>query len=221
VLIDFSKYKPGQRIILQNLSNDNNIDYANTNKIMAFDVVDEPFGKLNNKIPTTLASSTCMSLKAADSLRTRSLRVHRSNGEWKINGTSWHDVVNSGYRNVVANPDLGDVEIWEIENRSGGWFHPVHIHLVDFQILSRNGQAPFPYERGPKDVVYVGENETVRVLAKFEHHRGRYMVHCHNLPHEDHDMMVQFSVGLKPGDVDVNDPIHADPYKYDDLPPDD
>src|SRR6185503_15658183 len=24
---------------------------------------------------------------------------------------------------------------------------------------------------------------------------GRYMVHCHNLPHEDHDMMAQFAVG--------------------------
>jgi spore coat protein A, manganese oxidase len=35
------------------------------------------------------------------------------------------------------------VQIWEIENSSGGWFHPTHIHLVDFKILSRNGRAPF------------------------------------------------------------------------------
>ena len=67
-------------------------------------------------------------------------------------------------------------------------------------------------------MAYVGENETVRVLMKFGPHRGRYMVHCHNLPHEDHDMMHQFSVGLRPGDVDVNDPIDADPCKVDDLP---
>jgi hypothetical protein len=57
----------------------------------------------------------------------------------------------------------------------------------------------------------VGENETVRLLMKFENQRGRYMVHCHNLPHEDHDMMGQFSVGLPAGAVDVNDPITADP----------
>jgi hypothetical protein len=35
---------------------------------------------------------------------------------------------------------------------------------------------------------------------------GRYMTHCHNLVHEDNDMMVQFAVG----DINVNDPIHSD-----------
>ena len=62
----------------------------------------------------------------------------------------------------MAEPELGSVEIWELTNTSGGWFHPVHIHLVDFQVLSRNGSAAnvLPHERGPKDVVYVGENET-------------------------------------------------------------
>jgi FtsP/CotA-like multicopper oxidase with cupredoxin domain len=85
----------------------------------------------------------------------------------------------------------------------------VHIHLIDFQILSRNGRAPFAYERGPKDVVYVGEGETVEVLMRFGPHRGRYMVHCHNLPHEDHDMMTQFRVGRKAYEWDENDPIEA------------
>ena len=46
---------------------------------------------------------------------------------------------------------------------------------------------------GAKDVVYVGENETVKVLAKFDG-RGKYMIHCHNLIHEDHDMMGQFEI---------------------------
>ena len=54
----------------------------------------------------------------------------------------------------------------------GGWFHPVHIHLVDFKVLDRNGRPPFAYEQGPKDVVYVGENETVRVIRRFEHGRS-------------------------------------------------
>jgi FtsP/CotA-like multicopper oxidase with cupredoxin domain len=128
---------------------------------------------------------------------------------WTIDDDSWQDVIASGYKKVAAEVDLGAVEVWEIENRSGGWFHPVHIHLVDFKILSRNGRAPFPQELGPKDVVYVGEGETVRLLMKFGPHRGRYMVHCHNLPHEDHDMMVQFRVGLKEDDNDLNDPMTA------------
>jgi hypothetical protein len=42
------------------------------------------------------------------------------------------------------------------------------------------------------------------------------MIHCHNLPHEDHDMMSQFSVGLAPGEVDENDPIAAAPCVKDD-----
>jgi Multicopper oxidase len=111
----------------------------------------------------------------------------------------------------VANPGFGDVEIWELQNESGGWFHPVHIHLVDFKILDRNGRPPLPYELGPKDTVYVGEGELVRVIMRFEHQRGKYMMHCHNLVHEDHDMMAQFRVG---GGGD--DPIDADPCQ--DMP---
>jgi FtsP/CotA-like multicopper oxidase with cupredoxin domain len=56
-----------------------------------------------------------------------------------------------------AAPGQEDVEIWRFDNHSGGWFHPIHVHLVDFKILDRNGQPPFPHEVGPKDVVYVGE----------------------------------------------------------------
>jgi spore coat protein A len=124
----------------------------------------------------------------------------------------WNDIVKSGYKEVVANPQLGDVQVWDLTNKSGGWFRPVHIHLVDFRILSRNGKAPFSYEAGPKDVAYVGENETVRTVMRFgvkgdDSTNGRFMIHCHNLPHEDHDMMTQFQVG---DDKAGNDPIEAD-----------
>ncbi|MCD1145252.1 multicopper oxidase domain-containing protein [Kocuria sp. LUK] len=135
---------------------------------------------------------------------------------WTINDATWQDVVASGYRKVAAQVDLDAVEIWEFENNSGGWYHPLHIHLVDFQVLSRNGRAPFPCERGPKDVVYVGEGETVRLLMKFGPHKGRYMIHCHNLSHEDHDMMVQFRIGLTEDDPDPCDPMTAAPPVWDD-----
>ncbi len=42
--------------------------------------------------------------------------------------------------------------------------------------------------------MFLGENETVRLLIKFEQGAGKYMVHCHNLVHEDHDMMAQFEI---------------------------
>jgi FtsP/CotA-like multicopper oxidase with cupredoxin domain len=214
ILVDFRKYKTGQRIELRNLSNKNNVDYDFTNKIMAFDVTDEPVDTSDptwNRIPTTLASSEAMSLRQGQSVKTRKFRVQRndSTNMWTINDDSWQDVIASGYKKVIADPGLNSVEIWEIENKSGGWFHPFHIHLVDFQILSRNGAPPLVHERGPKDVVYVGEGETVRLLMKFTPNRGLYMMHCHNLPHEDHDMMAQFRVGLTESDWDADDPMTA------------
>ena len=89
----------------------------------------------------------------------------------------------------------------------------MHIHLIDAKIIARNtnGGKPFAWEAGPKDVFYAGENESITLLMQFdtgpEHEGGRYMIHCHNLVHEDHDMMVQFAVG----DLRNNDPIHVGP----------
>jgi FtsP/CotA-like multicopper oxidase with cupredoxin domain len=212
-LIDFSKYPAGTRVELRNLSNKNNIDYDLTDKIMAFDVTDEPFdtAESTNRIPDLLETHPTMHLEPEQAVRTNHLRVERQGGEWTINRQTWQDVIASNFQAVVANPDLGDTEIWEIENKSGGWFHPLHIHLIDFRILDRNGSPPFPWELGPKDVAYIGENETVRLITHYAHNRGRYMVHCHNLPHEDHDMMVQFRVGLTENDPDPNDPLKAAP----------
>jgi spore coat protein A len=207
IVIDFADYQIGERVVLQNVSPKNNIDYETTGVVMAFDVVSEATDLTNNEVPYDLNPlEPTMLLTEAEAIRTRQLEFHRQGGQWMINGTTWDDVVNSDYQLVLANPGLDDVEIWELQNPHGGWFHPIHIHLVDFKILDRNGQPPFDYERGPKDVVYVGENEIVRVLMKFEHEEGRYMMHCHNLVHEDHDMMAQFLVG---GDGIDRDPIES------------
>jgi spore coat protein A, manganese oxidase len=217
ILIDF-RGMAGKTVLLNNLSNPNNRDFDNTNKIMRF-VVSKPADSnpVYTKIPETLVSSEVMNLKQTSTMKVRNIRVERTNGLWALNGQTWDDVMASGFKSVLGNPQLGDTEVWNFENSSGGWFHPLHIHLVDFKILSRNGKAPFAYEQGPKDVVYIGENETVKLIMKFGDEKapvrnvGKYMVHCHNLVHEDHDMMHQFSVGLAAGATDVNDPIKADP----------
>ncbi len=215
ILVDFRQYAAGQRVELRNLSNRNNRNYANTNKIMAFDVTDETVDTTDPHaydIPGTLVGSPVMNLREDQSIRNRRMRLKKDDvtNIWSIDERTWDDVVASRYREVFANPALGDIEIWDIENNSGGWHHPMHIHLIDFKVLSRNGKAPFAYERGPKDTVYVGEDERVRLLMKFGPHKGKYMIHCHNLPHEDSDMMVQFSVGLGPDEVDDNDQL-SDP----------
>jgi FtsP/CotA-like multicopper oxidase with cupredoxin domain len=220
VLIDFRKYAAGTRIELRNSSNANNRDFDNTGKIMRFDVVADPVNTSDptwNSIPTTLATSHPMDLKATDAIKTRRFRIKHDDDTniWMIDDLTWEEVIASGFKRVMADPALDAVEIWELENGSGGWFHPMHMHLVDFQVLSRNGRPPFAYEKGPKDVVYVGENETVRLLVHFGPHRGRYMLHCHNLTHEDHSMMLQFRVGLGANDADPNDPITAAPAVWD------
>jgi hypothetical protein len=196
VVIDFAQYRAGQRVVLRNLGPKNNVDYETTDVVMAFDVIGDPVDTRNNEVPPVInPDNEVMRLTADQAVTTRHMRFKREGGQWTIDGLTWEDVVNSGFTKTVANPNLGDVEIWELENSSGGWFHPVHIHLIDFKVLDRNGAPPFNYEQGPKDVVYVGENETVRVIMRFGPHLGRYMMHCHNLVHEDHDMMVQFEVG--------------------------
>jgi FtsP/CotA-like multicopper oxidase with cupredoxin domain len=237
VLIDFSKYPVGTKLQLLNDSTPNNIDYDTIKKVMQFEVVSDarpaPDGTVvKHRIPGPSdqlnPNPDVMNLKASDAKVVRNFKFERKNGHWTVNGETWENVIESGYTHTSANPGVGDTEIWELENSSGGWFHPVHIHLIDFKILSRSGgnvSGVQPYELGPKDVVYVGEGEKVRVIMKFDDTRGRqedlrirhdawekngkqgdepvilpprtgrYMMHCHNLVHEDHDMMVQFEVG--------------------------
>jgi FtsP/CotA-like multicopper oxidase with cupredoxin domain len=98
---------------------------------------------------------------------------------------------------------LGDTEIWEINNRSGQ-MHPFHVHLVQFQILDRNGQPPVGPELGWKDTVRVPANESVRFIAKFAKYADPevpYMFHCHLMEHEDRGMMGQFLVVEEPANL--------------------
>jgi FtsP/CotA-like multicopper oxidase with cupredoxin domain len=226
VIIDFTGCLDNAAVQLRSGEVKNNVDYLHTRKIMQFKVaVGKAPDLTNNQIPSSFYTPVAprsgayyvgpeevMGLTAGMSRKTRRMRFKKDDvtGMWTIDDETWDDIVASGFEDVVADPEPGDVEIWEFENKSGGWFHPIHVHQVDFKILSRNGRSPAAYEAGPKDVAYVGEGETVRVIAKFGPHEGRYVIHCHNLVHEDHDMMTQFRVGTKK-DYDPNDPINAAP----------
>ncbi|EGP5187068.1 hypothetical protein EJW92_13380 [Enterococcus faecium] len=91
---------------------------------------------------------------------------------------------------------LGTQEIWEVNNISsmmGGMIHPFHIHGVQFQILSRDGNQPALNEQGWKDTVLVNPDETVELLVKFDR-EGIFMYHCHILEHEEYGMMGQMEI---------------------------
>lgn len=90
---------------------------------------------------------------------------------------------------------FGSTEIWRFVNDSM-FPHPVHMHEVQFQILSRTGGRGqlFPWEAGLKDTVLLYPSESVEVLASFDAHRGRFLMHCHNLVHEDMGMMMNYAI---------------------------
>src|SRR5690242_7166665 len=56
----------------------------------------------------------------------------RTGGRWAINGVGWSDVNNR----VLANVPRGTIEVWELENTSGGWTHPIHVHVGCLPYLS-------------------------------------------------------------------------------------
>jgi bilirubin oxidase len=212
VVFDFAGLE-GQNITLRNMrgvaADD---DYAATDRVMRFVVGKSVSSQANNQLPTRLRN---VPLPPARAGVDRKFEFARSNGEWQVNGVVWSDVNDR----VLATPKRGDVEVWELHNGGGGWSHPIHIHLIDFQVISRADgvrQGVMPWEKNAlKDVVWLNKGERVTVVARFAPWDGLYMFHCHNLIHEDHDMMVAFNVtGLT--DLGYNektsflDPTHPD-----------
>ncbi|MBX9980621.1 MAG: multicopper oxidase domain-containing protein [Mycobacterium gordonae] len=132
-------------------------------------------------------------------------RVFRLTDRMSINGRAMD---HSRVDEVVSK---GATEIWEIDNREALFYHPFHIHAVQFQILSRKGRPPGEYERGWKDTVIVEPFEIVRVMVRFADYADPhlpYMYHCHILEHEDMGMMGQFVVVEDPGaDVAIVSPL--------------
>ena len=118
----------------------------------------------------------------------RTWEFARKNGFWTVNDQVF-DV-----RNKRASPKKGTAEIWTLRNGGGGWAHPVHIHFEEGRILKRNGVAPPPHERGRKDTYNLMPDETVEIFMRFRDFKGKYVMHCHNLAHEDHEMMVRWDI---------------------------
>jgi FtsP/CotA-like multicopper oxidase with cupredoxin domain len=90
---------------------------------------------------------------------------------------------------------FGETELWTFENASG-LPHPVHLHATHFRVLSRTGGRGqlLPWEAGRKDTVLLHPFESVRVAVQFTAQRGLFLLHCHNLEHEDMGMMQNIRV---------------------------
>ncbi|KAF2502383.1 Cupredoxin [Lophium mytilinum] len=192
IVVDFSPYA-GKNITLNNGVGISEIaDYPATDKVMRFVVGNTVSSQVNNGgVPSTLRRVPFppKELSKAD----KDFKFERDGDAWKINGVGFADIEHR----IIAKPVRGSVEVWNLHNSGGAGTHPVHIHLIDFQILSRTGGrgTVLPYEAaGLKDVVYLAAGETAQVVARYAPWDGVYMFHCHNLIHEDHDMLVGFNV---------------------------
>jgi FtsP/CotA-like multicopper oxidase with cupredoxin domain len=154
-----------------------------------------------SRVPAALRPQVPVNL--AEVVQTRTFRFNRSNGAWQINNQFFDP------RRSRAQVAPNTAEIWVLRNLDDGWQHPIHIHLEEFHILSRNGKVPPMWERGRKDVVILGPREEVRLFMRFrdfpqagfvhpeaarQENIGRYPMHCHNLTHEDHAMMLRWDV---------------------------
>ncbi|OQO12394.1 hypothetical protein B0A48_03036 [Cryoendolithus antarcticus] len=192
VVFDFAGLQ-GQNVTLRSNANIPSVTpYLHTDKVMRFVVGSTVTDSSNNDaLPAKLRDVPFPPNKNG---LDHAFEFQRTNGEWKINGVSWADGPEA---RVLAKPQRGNVERWELKNGAGGWTHPIHIHLVDFQIVSRTGgdRPVLPYEAvALKDVVWLNTNEVVNVIARYAPWDGLYMFHCHNLIHEDHEMMAAFNV---------------------------
>lgn len=137
---------------------------------------------LGTTIPTSLPTIEPLS----NPVRTRRFTF---DGMTRVNGKTYDIGA------VEFQVPLGDVERW-IFITNGNGPHPVHVHGAYFQVQSRTGGRGriFDWERGWKDTVVVNDKETVEVLIQFVAHAGLYVIHCHQLGHEDGGMMANFEV---------------------------
>jgi FtsP/CotA-like multicopper oxidase with cupredoxin domain len=93
----------------------------------------------------------------------------------------------------------GTCEEWLINNNvASGWTHPVHIHFEEFRTLKRfvNGvEVPVPpLLSGRKDVSRMEAGQGALIKMQFRDYNGRYLIHCHNMAHEDNFMMVRWDI---------------------------
>ena len=166
LVIDFKNVPDGSRVIVENLYGDSPFggdlpdpDPAvedvfwdrRTDRVMAFDVE-----LATSNVPDTyiMAGSTLLGggvAVSSDITRTRKLALFEGMDEFgrlqPLLGTAEPVVDVAGntvtgampwHTPITENPDVGDTEIWEIYNATGD-AHPVHVHLVHFEVINREG----------------------------------------------------------------------------------
>ena len=202
LLVDFAAMA-GQNVVLHSDSLD----------LLQFRVAAASPAPAATPIPIPKALRPIPRIPESEAIRTRRMTLNQYDGDdgdpmvMLLNRKHWVDPVTE----VVQ---LDSTEIWELVNLTDDT-HPIHLHLVRFQILDRQpiavedfllgdeeGQLhptgpavpPPPHELGWKDVVQCPPGTVTRILIPFHGYVGRYLWHCHILEHEANDMMRPYDV---------------------------
>jgi spore coat protein A len=178
VVVDFAAFAPGAEVTMHN-----GLGTGRARDVLRFRVTSRVSD--DSRVPAQL--STLEPLQPDRAARTRTWSFRRAaTGEhpgWLLDDRAFDP------NRTDADVRLGDVEIWRF---TSDLHHPVHVHLDPFQVLTRRQSGPGPHDAGWKDTVDLAPSETVEVAVRFTDYTGRYLLHCHNLEHEDMAMMAMF-----------------------------
>ncbi len=193
VIVDFSKFAAGTVLYLQNIMQQTNgrmPDGVDATRPMNLVKIVVGGSAVVNDV--TVAAATALRphtpILSTEITKTRTWDLARTNGAWVINGQFY-----SAFRCDAAIPE-GTAEKWIITNSSGGWWHPIHIHLESHTIKKINGMAPRVSWRYKSDNVLLQSGQTAEIWMKFRTFKGPFVFHCHNNNHEDMRMMRQMEV---------------------------
>ena len=197
ILVNFSDLKDGSALNLQ-------VEQFRGKRFNAMTILVKGTGKPKQTVPAILRPFDRIAESSANRVRRFVMDTMGGGGGMGMmrrEGMMRGRLTINGKRMDINRIDerikAGATEIWEISNRSGMMMtmpHSMHLHDVQFQILSRNGKPPQPHEMGRKDTVLIMPGDTVRIIIRFGDYKGIYMYHCHLLEHEDDGMMGQFEI---------------------------
>lgn len=161
------------------------------------------------QLPTKLAALPLLRPEdAVNVAQPRPVELSLKGMKWVINGQPFEMNTATPQETVKLN----SIEQWEIINKlnpgammdAKGMAHPIHLHGVQFQVVSRKVLPELAagwqtvkdgyVDEGFKDTVMVMPGERVKLLMKFEHYSGLFVYHCHTLEHEDAGMMRNYRV---------------------------
>jgi spore coat protein A len=186
VVVDFSRYAPGTRVTLRNA-----LDSGGAGQVLQFRVTGRPSPAW--KVPRRLVDVETLDGRKATAHRT--FRFRRGSAAQAQGGPTSHWVINGQpFRpdRPVATVRAGSSEVWRFAT---DLHHPVHVHLAPFQVVGRRGKSHAGgLDTGWKDTLDLRPLEYADVVLRFPRLPGRYLVHCHNLEHEDMMMMARYDV---------------------------